>query len=118
MSLPRPQTPPQTRTMPFAAQPCRCCARHVPVCHETEGHHRLPQTFQRALWGAVRDRELAFLCRDGHRAVHLWLTAKLTEQPPIHLNAYLRGVAVDGLARITAAYDAAGRPLPTDGRGE
>jgi len=109
-------TPP--RTAPFAARPCLCCKRHVPVCHEVEGHHVLPQTFQRALWGTVRERDLVFLCRDGHRSVHLWLTAQLTGQPAIHLNPFLWDVATDGLTRIVEAYKAAGRPLPTDGRGE
>lgn len=106
------------RTAPFAEQPCQCVQTHTPVCHETEGHHRLPQTHQRALWGAVRDRSLVFLCRDGHRAVHLWLDARLTGRTPIRLNPYLLAVARDGLARIEAAYQEAGRPLPSDGRGE
>jgi len=108
--------PPRTAT--FVAQPCLCCKGHTPVCHETEGHHRLPQTFQRALWGTVRERDLVYLCRDGHRSVHLWLTARLTGQPAIRINPYLRGIAENGLQRIVAAYGAEGRPLPTDGRGE
>jgi len=108
--------PPRTAT--FAARPCLCCKGHTPVVLEVELHHILPQTFQRALWGGLRDRETVPLCRDGHRSLHIVLSAVLRGETPPRINPYLLRLVREGLRRITTAYAAEGKPLPTDGRGE
>jgi hypothetical protein len=115
---PPPDALTQHLTAPFATHGCGCSKRHVPACYETEGHHIFPQALQIALYGAVRDKRLEYLCRDGHRSVHLYLNAVLTGQKPPRLNPFLREVAKTGIARITEAYLAAGRDVPGDGNAE
>lgn len=110
--------PPVTRTMPFAAQPCRCCTGHTPIPLQVELHHVHCQYDQLALWGKVRNTTTLPLCRTAHRNLHIYLTALMAGAPLPHVNAYTARYAREGLRLITAAHEAAGVPIPPGGGGE
>ena len=112
------ETPLPPRTATFAARPCLCCKGHRPEVLEIELHHVHPQFDQRALWGEVRDRTLRPLCRTTHRNVHIYLAAMLTGAPRPRVSRYTKQEATLGYNAMVLAHRAAGKPLPTDGRGE
>ncbi len=116
MSNPQPQILP--RTVAFAVEPCRCTTRHVPAPLECEKHHILPQAVQLTLWGRLRQPQTVTLCRSTHRNVHIYLDALLAGKPLPRVNRYTKQYAVVGYNAIKVAYTEAGKPLPTDGRGE
>ncbi len=113
MSIPQPQTPP--RTVAFTEEPCRCCTGHRPIPLECERHHVFPQKNQVELRGVVFDGRTVSLCRTAHRNTHIVLNALLRGERVPRVNAYTLAVARQGYVHIKAAFEAAGRPLPTDG---
>lgn len=87
----------------FTATPCRCVTRHNPLPYLIEQHHIFPKAYQMHLLGSVQHNETVPLCGTAHNIVHAILDATLNGQPPPRSNAYLRGLAAQGLAAIRAA---------------
>lgn len=50
--------------------PCVLHKFHSPVTIINERHHPFPQSWQRALWGEVRDNRTVSVCATGHNSVH------------------------------------------------
>lgn len=111
-------TPLPPRTATFAARPCLCTTRHNPQPLEIELHHILPQAVQLTLWGRLKQPQTVALCRTTHRNVHIYLDALLASKPRPRVSRYTKQYAHVGYNAIKLAYAEAGRPLPTDGRGE
>lgn len=88
--------------LPWDRAPCRCVKEHTPVPVLTEQHHVYPQAEQIRAHGAVVDQERVSLCSTGHHNVHAYITATLDGAPVPRINAYLRDVALRGVAKIRA----------------
>jgi hypothetical protein len=109
---------PQTPVAHFAERPCPCCVAHTPVPLQVELHHLHPRYDQVALWGEVRNRTVAPLCRTAHRNLHVFLTALMAGRPLPKVNAHTAALAREGYRLILAAHQQANVPIPPGGGGE
>lgn len=51
-------------------KPCVLHRFHSPITILNEEHHPFPQSWQRKIWGEVRDNLTESVCATGHNSVH------------------------------------------------
>jgi hypothetical protein len=93
-----------TLTASFGTHKCQCVASHSPIPLTTEGHHVLPQEWQKELRGSVFDQRLIWLCGTTHNNIHVYLNLLRDGKPlPATARGYTRQMAEEGYRRYIAA---------------
>lgn len=70
----------EPQTASSQQRPCEVHGYHWPPIVETEGHHTYPVYLQNRVYGKIVHPHLTWICDNGHKTVHAWLSYLLGER--------------------------------------